>query len=92
MKILFNLMHFRGNLNVVSQNDIGLAHSILSRICQDNGFPVTPSYYDPGISFDYSFIYENIKNYAEGQLLGVHVTDTAVLASLGNLQFQLTTH
>lgn len=92
MKILFNLAHQRGALNVISQNDIGLAHSILAKICQDNGFPVASGYYDPNLSFEHDYVYESIRNYAEECLLGVHVTDYAVLASLGNLQFQLTTH
>ncbi|QZA70767.1 hypothetical protein AH04_54 [Erwinia phage AH04] len=91
-KILFNLVHERTALNVVSENDIGLAHSILASICQENGFPVAEGYYDPSLSFDHTYIYKSIRNYVEPLLLGVCVTDYAVLASLGNLKFQLTLH
>lgn len=92
MKILFRLAHQRTALNVISENDIGLAHSIVAKICQDNGFPVESGYYDPNLSFQHSYVYESIKNYVEECLLGVHVTDSAVLSSLGNLVFQLTIH
>lgn len=92
MKILFILTHYRTALNVISENDIGLAHSILAKVCQNYGFPVKSGYYDPNLSFEHSYVYEGIKNYAEECLLGMHVTDYAVLADLGNLVFQLTIH
>jgi hypothetical protein len=92
MKILFNLVAERTALNVVSENDIGLAHSILANICQENGFPVTQGFYDPNLSFEHAYIYESVKSYVEPLLLGVPVTDFAVLSDLGNLKFQLTLH
>lgn len=92
MKILFNLSSLRNSLTVVSENDIGLAHAMLAQICHDNGFPVQRPNYYPDTSLAQGFVYESVKDYAETRLLGVHVTDVANLASLGNLQFQLTTH
>jgi hypothetical protein len=91
MKILFNLVDLRMALNVVSENDIGLAHSILAKICQEHGFPVQ-GFYDSNISFDHAYLYETIKNYVDPLLVGVYVTDCAVLASIGSLKFQLHIH
>ncbi len=92
MKILFNLASLRNSLMVVSENDVGLAHAMVARVCHDNGFPVAQATYNPDISYSHNFVFDNVRDYVESCLLGVHVTDTATLSSLGNLQFQLTTH
>lgn len=92
MKILFNLSGFRNAFNMISANDIGIAHAMLSKACLDQGFPVDPGFYDRNLSFEHSAAYEYVKTLTETQLLCVHTTDQAVLTHLGNLQFQLTLH
>lgn len=92
MKILFNLASQRGALSELSKNDIGLAHSILSRVCMDNGLPVGHGGFDTTVSPAHSYVYESIRGYAEEKLFCIPTPDIAVLSDLGNLQFQLTLH
>jgi hypothetical protein len=92
MKILFNLAAHRSSLNLVSENDIGLAHAILTRVCLDNGFPVKNAFFDKNVSPTHLFLYETIKEQVESQLFLVPEPEIAVLSDLGHLQFQLTTH
>lgn len=92
MKILFNLAHQRNALTLISENDVGTAFAILTKVCLDNGYPVVPSFYDPNLSFEHSVIYENVKSYAEAHLFSIPTPNYAHLADLGNLQFQLTLH
>lgn len=92
MKILFNLANQRTAFNILSANDIGVAHAMLTKVCLDNGFPVTPGFYDRNLSFEHSAVYESVKAYAEQRLLCVPSSDVAMLTDLGNLQFQLTLH
>lgn len=92
MKILFNLANQRSALNILSANDIGVAHAMLTKICLDNGFPVTPGFYDRNLSFEHTAVFESVKGYAEQRLLCIPSSDTAQLTDLGNLQFQLTLH
>ncbi|QYN80039.1 putative CRISPR-associated endoribonuclease [Kosakonia phage Kc263] len=92
MKILFNLAHQRNAFNILSANDIGIARAMLTKVCLDNGFPVSPGFYDRNLSFEHSAVYESVKDYAEHRLLGIPSCDVAVLTDLGNLQFQLSVH
>lgn len=92
MRILFNLAHHRGNLEILSRNDVGTAHAILSRICLDNGLPVQVGTFDKNISLEHMSVYEGIKSYVEDKLLFIPTPDVAILSDLGNLQFQLTLH
>lgn len=89
---MFNLAGYSGAFKELSQNDIGLAHSVLNRVCLDNGIPLTPTHYDRNKSLLHTAVYENVKAYAEEVLFCVPTPDIAVLTSLGNLQFQLTIH
>jgi len=79
-------------ISSISLNDIGTAHAILTRICMENGLPVTPGFFDPNHSFKHNFIYDQIKGYAESLLTGLSTPEYAFLSDLGNLQFQLTLH
>ena len=92
MKIIFNLAHQRGALSEISKNDIGTAHAILSKVCSDQGLPVTPGHFDSNISLEHAYVFESVKAYAEEKLLCIPTPDIAVLSDLGNLQFQLTLH
>lgn len=92
MNILFNLSHQRNDLTLLSVNDLGLAHAMVSKICLDNGFPVEPGFYDQNLSFKHAAIYESVKAYVEEKLFLIPTPKTAYLAALGNLQFQLTLH
>lgn len=90
MKILFNLASQRGALSEISKNDIGLGHAILSRVCMDNGIPVSAGHFDRNISIVHAMAYESVKAHVEERLMYVPTPDIAVLSDLGNLQFQLT--
>ncbi|EBY9764083.1 hypothetical protein D5W64_13300 [Salmonella enterica subsp. enterica serovar Saintpaul] len=92
MKILFNLQGQRSALNTISQNDIGTAHAILSKICCDQGLPVEPGYFNPDESINHQVVYGTILDHVNTKLFAVPTPDIAVLTNLGNLQFQLTLH
>lgn len=92
MKIIFNLQGQRSALNTISQNDIGTAHAILSKICCDQGLPVEPGYFNPDESINHQVVYGTILDHVNTKLFAVPTPDIAVLTNLGNLQFQLTLH
>lgn len=92
MKILLNLAGYRGDLECLSKNDIGVANDIVARVCLDNGLPVRPATFDRNISMNHLRVYEGIKDYVEEKLFCIPTPDIAHLVDLGNLQFQLTLH
>lgn len=90
MQILFNLSGYRGTFSELSRNDIGVAQSVLTRVCLDNGIPLMPDHFDRNQSLTHLAVYEHVKAIAEEALFCVPTPDMATLTSLGNLQFQLT--
>ncbi|AEV89485.1 hypothetical protein OBP_048 [Pseudomonas phage OBP] len=90
MRILFNLASYRTTFNVLSQNDVGVAESILTKVCLDNGFPVKPGFFDRNLSFNHTAVYEQIRECVEERLFLIPTPDIAELNHLGNLQFSLT--
>lgn len=77
---------------MISKNDIGTAHAIISKVCLDNGFPVPISTFDKNISLTHLTVFDCVKDHVEEKLMFIPTPDVAVLSDLGNLQFQLTLH
>lgn len=93
MKILFNLAHQRNALTLLSANDIGVAQAMLTKVCLDNGFPVSPGFYDINLSFEHYAVYESVKSYAERLLLGFPALTLQSLpvSVICNFNYQYTT-